>query len=315
MDLDAPPALVTAVPALAELLNLDLACGYSMCRNADATGYAVDFFLESSPMIADAFTQRVVGVKGRVALYDPVRPESSQRNRILVHAWEQYEIHMGGVLSPVGLRGVHQVRALLCDGPVLLAWVGGFQHRRPTPASLELFEALVEPLRRRLALERRLGDAMLWASGLAASLEALSAPAFVVSSSGGVKHGNRAGIELLTRSPTLVGLAIRAAIRGEASAYAVTPLVTRGVPRHYLLIQRVAVGALEARLLEARARWKLTDRQVEVLGRLALGDANKDIAARFEMSARTVEQHVRDLTIKAKVDSRLRLVARLWSEG
>lgn len=313
MDLDAPSSLVSAVPVLSGLLHFDLGCGYSICRNPDATGYEVDFFLESKPSVAAAFTQRVSEMKGRVALYDPVRPELAQRNRVMIHAWQAFEEYIGGVLSPVGLRGTRQVRALLCDGPVLLAWIGGFRHDEPSPADVELFGELIAPLRRRLVLERRLGDAQLSASGLAASLEAHGTPAFVASANGAVKHGNRAGLELLDQSPTLVGMAIRAAIGGEASTYAVTPLAARGMHRHYLLIARPAAANLEARLLAARLEWKLTGRQAEVLRRLAHGDANKDIAARFGMSARTVEQHVRDLTIKAKVESRLRLVARLWA--
>lgn len=138
-------------------------------------------------------------------------------------------------------------------------------------------------------------------------------PAFITSASGKVKHANQAARERLENSPSLVQAAIRAALRGDASDFEATPLAVRGAPPHFLLCQRRERDLLTARLEEARIAWRLTARQAHVLERLALGDANKDIAVRFRMSTRTVEQHVADLIRKAGADSRLRLVARFWS--
>lgn len=55
----------------------------------------------------------------------------------------------------------------------------------------------------------------------------------------------------------------------------------------------------------------LTDREVEVLGHLANGETNKDIAQRLMISVRTVEAHLRNIYGKLNVDSRTE--AALWA--
>lgn len=74
----------------------------------------------------------------------------------------------------------------------------------------------------------------------------------------------------------------------------------------------VATASLEGRVTSAQTAWRLTSRQTEVLRRLALGDSNKDIAVCLGTSVRTVESHVRLILARASVDSRMRLVAKLW---
>ncbi len=68
----------------------------------------------------------------------------------------------------------------------------------------------------------------------------------------------------------------------------------------------------DGRLALAKQEWRLTERQTAVLRRLALGDANKEIAGQLRITVRTVELHVGDLMRRANVESRLRLVAKLW---
>jgi DNA-binding NarL/FixJ family response regulator len=80
----------------------------------------------------------------------------------------------------------------------------------------------------------------------------------------------------------------------------------------HLSTHPIPTNLLDARLRSASARWRLSPKQSEVLGRLALGESNKEIAVRLLMSVRTVEQHVAAILKRAKVDSRLRLVARVW---
>ena len=48
------------------------------------------------------------------------------------------------------------MRALICDGPALLAWVGVFQRETIAPWQHASLKALIAPLRRRLVVERRL---------------------------------------------------------------------------------------------------------------------------------------------------------------
>jgi DNA-binding CsgD family transcriptional regulator len=59
------------------------------------------------------------------------------------------------------------------------------------------------------------------------------------------------------------------------------------------------------------ARWGLTPRQREVLGRVAGGDATGTIAAALGISERAIEMHLTALFDRVGVDSRAALVARV----
>ncbi len=83
---------------------------------------------------------------------------------------------------------------------------------------------------------------------------------------------------------------------------------------------RRGLGALEARCAELLARARpgrppFTPREAEVLGLVARGLSNKDVAARLYLSPRTVEKHVESLLRKAGVTSRAQLAARFAREG
>ena len=71
---------------------------------------------------------------------------------------------------------------------------------------------------------------------------------------------------------------------------------------------------LDPERLEAQARtWELTRRETEVLGMLARGLANKEIAAALDNSVKTCEAHVSSVLRKAGADSRAVLIARVWA--
>jgi DNA-binding CsgD family transcriptional regulator len=55
----------------------------------------------------------------------------------------------------------------------------------------------------------------------------------------------------------------------------------------------------------------LSAREREVAEAVALGLSNKEVAARFDLSVRTVENHLRSIFAKLKVTTRTRLVAKL----
>ncbi len=58
----------------------------------------------------------------------------------------------------------------------------------------------------------------------------------------------------------------------------------------------------------------LTEREREVLARMAAGDSNKLIARRFDLSPHTVKRHVANILDKLGVDTRGQAAAR-WRES
>lgn len=79
--------------------------------------------------------------------------------------------------------------------------------------------------------------------------------------------------------------------------------------------------ALLARLLPQLNRahrglgWDLSPREIEVLGLLATGAANKAIAAQLHLSVNTIRNHVQQILTKLGVHSKLEAVATAVREG
>jgi two-component system, NarL family, nitrate/nitrite response regulator NarL len=76
-----------------------------------------------------------------------------------------------------------------------------------------------------------------------------------------------------------------------------------------------AQGGIGERLARAAATWSLSKRQAQVLGTLAHGTSNKDIAHTLGCSESTVELHITALLKKSGAASRTELVARFWMLG
>ncbi len=72
---------------------------------------------------------------------------------------------------------------------------------------------------------------------------------------------------------------------------------------------------LDARLELHRERWRLTQRQADVLACVAKGASNKEIAEQLGCSLRTVELHVSNLLRRSGHASRAALMARFWSDA
>jgi two-component system response regulator NreC len=79
-------------------------------------------------------------------------------------------------------------------------------------------------------------------------------------------------------------------------------------PRARRLIPRRRAGRASARGLQRPAVDDLTDREREVLGLLALGHTNREIAEQLVLSVRTVESHRARIQRKLAITSRAELV-------
>jgi hypothetical protein len=93
----------------------------------------------------------------------------------------------------MGVRVDEQLRVLVCEGPSLLGWVGGFRREPYAHRDKALLRAIVPALRRRMTLERTLATAAHMHAALEAALDAIPSPAFVVTASGVPSLANAAG--------------------------------------------------------------------------------------------------------------------------
>lgn len=250
-------------------------------------------------------------------LFNPLHPQREQRNRVCL--LEELHTHGPGgschveeVWPKVGLADRDQIRVLVCEGATVLAWVGGFRAEPFTERERRLFASIVPALRHALSLRRRLVDAEVAKAGLAAALEAMGAPAFVLRANGDVIHANAAARALLERWGRSSANTLRSILRQPGLAL-VAPIVCRGVSRCSLLVFREPRAAREARLLAAAAQWSLTGREIDVLRLLVEGDSNKEIALKLSCAEVTVERHVTSILRKGRCDGRCRLVSRFWA--
>lgn len=279
--------------------------------------------------------------------FNPARPAAAQRNRALhfrphvemenqeapLHdtgtaAWrrlgiapsDQAQVRARIIESTVALyrqlkmEHMFQLRALVCEGSTLLAWVGVLRSEPFTPREQRLLQELVPSLQRRLELETRLREAGLLGSALEAALEALGQPAYVLTSRGRVVYANSAGRAHLGSVSHSLAEAIQRHGQGEPPppGTSITSLQVRGLSPHYLVVDRSAEAQANSRVHVLASRWGLTAREAEVLELIVQGTSNKGIAARLGCAERTVEVHVTHLLSKAQVESRSALIARFF---
>jgi DNA-binding CsgD family transcriptional regulator len=151
-------------------------------------------------------------------------------------------------------------------------------------------------------------------AALAAALEEIPLPAFVVWADGQIACANRPGKAASARAPDLVATGLRASLDGRGQSFRLTPISAPGAPRHFIAVQ---VGGAEdpaPRVAAATASLGFTPRQAQVLGLLALGRSNKGIANELGCAESTVEIHVTALLGKSGCESRCEFVSRFWSE-
>ncbi len=313
------PALESLVSELRPVLGFESCWAYGL-RVEDTP--KLSFFYGSGMPVEDMrghFEGFIRGYPRGWGGYDPRCPAPSQRN---VPLTLREATALAGkdldrlpfcreLLPRVGIAGSDQLRALVCEGDVLLAWVGGFRREPFTAREKVLLGRMVPALRQRLAFERDVADAPLARAFVSAALEAFSRPAFVTTCSGQVAYANAVGRALLESDATGTRRELQEAPSGRGP-YSVTPVVAPGLPRHFVVVRWPEPADPAPRLLLLARAWGLTPRDAEVLRLLALGKANKTIAAELGCAESTVEIHVTRLFQRTGCTCRAELAARFW---
>ena len=150
-------------------------------------------------------------------------------------------------------------------------------------------------------------------AALAAALDEVPSSAFVIWADGSVALANAAGRAAIELAPERVATSLLASLGGRDDTFRVRRIDYPGAPSHYVAVQQGKAEDPEPRVAAAVANWGVTPRQAEVLGLLALGQANKTIASALGCAGGTVEIHVTDLLRKSGCQSRCELVSMFWS--
>ena len=320
--LDGRPVLDVVLPPLRELLRAEGLVAMHPTRAGD--GWDLDLFAGDGPIAAPGIERRwadfFAHAPERYAWYNAIVPEPEQRNRVLEATeriprddFESSRVYTE-LLEPLKLHRHRQLRALVCDGPVLLAWFGAFHPEAVDARQTALLQRVVPFVRRRLSLERRLG--MTRRGGLAfdAAIDSSGAPTFLVNRNGRAEIASPTAKALIERSPGSVRRRLGEAIATQRGCCTVARAVGPAANDAFLVILSEPAEVLEARLGAWATRYCLTKREREVLRWVAEGDANKEVATKLGCHEGTVERHVTSLLRKSRCDSRSRLIARFWTD-
>lgn len=297
--------LRSVVAQLPALVSADSACAF-LVRERN-----LDFFHGANMPagIRPAYARWLLTAPPRFANYDPEAPDRRQRNLVLRTREIRHLVDRGAppvvsrFLPRFAISECDQMRALVCEGPLLLAWVGVLRAGKFSREEARLLQKLVAPLQRRLAIERRLGDAQARAIDLGVAVEEIPAAVFVLGVRGSVLHANAAGRAFLDSD--------RAAVEQQLASGVGVHSANIDADLRLAVVQRPADPA--PRVAAATVRWHLTPRQSQVLKYLASGLSNRTIAAELACAESTVELHVSALLEKSLCESRAQLVAKLWS--
>ncbi len=211
------------------------------------------------------------------------------------------------IAPSVGLAGFDQIRALACDGPSLLYWIGAMRRERFSSREIGLFRELLPSVQRRLLLERAI-DGVPSLTMLAGILDGFGTAAFLIGPTGAVEACNALGLQVWTqdRWGLREELDLSRRAPGPRTPLAITTLGGEG---YVLAVQRRRAVSTAARADLAARRWSLTPRQREVLALVVDGQTNWQIASRLECAERTVEVHMTAILQRAQLANRATLIA------
>jgi DNA-binding CsgD family transcriptional regulator len=253
------------------------------------------------------------------SLYDPLSPEVSQRNVIVDENFlfpddSPSETLVGRAYMEAGMARCSQLRVLVCDGPVLLAWIGVFRDKPLSARERLILARLLPALRRRLRIERMMGEGEAVLPALVTALEAVASPSFLVTASGNIEHANLIGRRALEQHPGEVRTGVRDRLAKCARPHGSPPIQVdqAGAPSRSVVVIRDEPWVEAARMSAAARAWGLSARQAEVLAHLVRGDTNKDIAVKLGVSPRTVEIHTSAILRKAGAETRTHLARLVW---
>ena len=314
------PVLSDVLAPLSEALRLEYAATHRLAPTIEGGGWdAVHLATHPRSFEHTVRTKYLPFVKRSMVgtgTYSPLRPQRDQRNRVVMLGQIKItnsiaEQLLGDVFPSLGVGGMDQIRVLLCDGPRLQAWIGGFRPDAFGERERRVLRGLVPTLVERLRLEEALDTTDMMRHGLEVALGLVGAPAFLVDHRARVVVASDPGARLLesdargTRERLLAALARR-------SQDTVLPVTRPGASSWHLVVLRAPGAAMDERLARATRMWNLTPRQGEVLALVAHGDANKTIADKLDCAPGTVELHVSAILAKANAESRAALVAMFW---
>ncbi len=310
------PALRALLPELRSLLDSELGAAYGLLHAGGELSF--DFLFTtgmSIPRLGPEFEVRIRESARSPLSYDPIRPEPRQRNVVRVLSPGDLRPAARDFYARHGVGDHHQLRVLLCEGPSLLAWVGGFRRDPFGPRERRVLEALAPALQRRVLLERRLAVAPVAMQLLATALEEIGTAAFLLRRQT-VVLANSAGRLLLDRQRAATLEELRDHLAGRRrGGFSLTRHTGPGSPDHILAVAQAAPCDPAPRASALKARWGLTARQAEVLALVARGWSNKAIAGELHCAEGTVEFHVTALLARAQRASRAELVAAFWQQA
>ena len=315
------PGICMLVEPLARLCGADRALAYGVEGGPFGAGLRFAYSWAMGVGFAGSFSRWLQQRPDGWAHYSAQAPDPRQRNRAL--ALEDLERLTSKKCSAVQAefcrstpaRRDDQLRALVCDGARLLAWIGCFREGQFGVRERQILSSLIPALTRRLLLEERLAGYDLRSAALLAALEAIPSAALIVDRRGHVVAANAAGRALRdmepqrTRGRLLAAMGENAVATSDVQLHRVEAL---GAAEHHLALVDVPRDAMAARLAACRERWGISERQAQVLGHLVGGASNKELSTALGCAVNTVENHVSALLRRAGCSSRSELVARFW---